>query len=150
MSVGERYEGYRRAMEQANLPIRPDYVGMGSFAPDTARAAVLRLLALPSPPTAIFASSDYIGIGALQALRELGWRVPEDISLVGFDDMPLSSLLTPPLTAVRQPVELLGRQGFQTLLALLNGEPTAPLARLPVELIVRHSVGAPRKKELRA
>ena len=84
----------------------------------------------------------------LQGLRDAGISVPADMSLVGFDDMPLGALLTPPLTAVRQPVEQLGRQGFQLLLSLLNGETPPPMTRLPVELIRRQSVGAPRTSNL--
>ena len=83
-------------------------------------------------------------------IRDKGWSIPDDISLVGFDDMPLGSLLTPPLSAVRQPVEQLGRLGFQTLFSLLKGETVPALQRLPVQLIRRHSIGAPRKKEPRA
>jgi LacI family transcriptional regulator len=68
------------------------------------------------------------------------------MSLVGFDDVPMTELLQPPLTAVRQPIEALGRQGFLALFALLNGETPRPLTRLPVELIVRGSVSSPPKK----
>jgi LacI family transcriptional regulator len=136
-------------MASARLPVRPDHVAMGGFDPELARAATLRFLALPEPPTAIFASSDYLAIGALLGLREAGIAVPEQMSLVGFDDMPFGALLTPPLTAVRQPVEQLGRSGFQLLLQLLNGETPPPLTRLPVSLIRRQSVGPPRTTELK-
>ncbi|MGN6488375.1 MAG: LacI family DNA-binding transcriptional regulator [Devosia sp.] len=148
-SVIERYEGYRTAMASARLPVRPDHVAMGGFDPELARAATLRFLALPEPPTAIFASSDYLAIGAVMGLRQAGIAVPEQMSLVGFDDMPFGALLTPPLTAVRQPVEQLGRSGFQLLLQLLNGETPPPLTRLPVSLIRRQSVGPPRTTELK-
>lgn len=149
-TVSERFRGYQRAMSEAGLPIRPEHVARGSFAPESARAATRRFLELPNPPTAIFASSDFIAIGAVMGIRDKGWRIPDDISLVGFDDMPLGSLLTPPLSAVRQPVEQLGRLGFQTLFSLLKGETVPALQRLPVQLIRRHSIGAPRKKEPRA
>jgi LacI family transcriptional regulator len=148
-SVVERHQGFRRAMTAAGLPIRPDYVALGSFDPELARAATLKFLALPEPPTALFASSDYLVIGALMGLRTAGISIPQQMSLVGFDDMPFGALLTPPLSAVRQPVEQLGRQGFLTLMQLLNGETPPPLTRLPVELIRRQSVGAPRSKELK-
>ena len=147
VTVAERRAGFLGAMREAGLLVDPELVAMGSFAADAARAAAHRFLALPRPPTAIFASSDYIAIGAFTALREAGRAVPGDVSLVGFDDMPLGSLLSPPLTAVRQPVETLGRLGFQTLFALLRDEPVAPLTRLPVELIRRHSVGAPKERK---
>jgi LacI family transcriptional regulator len=144
LTVGERQAGFARAMAEAGLQIRPDYLAMGSFAPDMARAATLRFLDLAEPPTAIFASSDYLAIGAVTALRDRAIAIPTQMSLIGFDDMPLGALLTPPLTAIRQPVEALGRQGFQVLLSLLNGEATPMLTRLPVDLIRRQSVGTPR------
>lgn len=146
-TVTERRAGFVAAMRSAGLLVDPELVAMGSFAAEASRLATHRFLGLPRPPTAIFASSDYIAIGAFTALREAGRAIPDDISLVGFDDMPIGALLTPPLTAVRQPVETLGRLGFQTLFALLNGEPATPLTRLPVELIRRHSVGAPKERK---
>ncbi|RYG00216.1 MAG: hypothetical protein EON94_09895 [Caulobacteraceae bacterium] len=148
-SVVERYEGFRLAMGRAGLAVRPDYVALGGFDPALARATTLKFLDLPEPPTAIFASSDYLAIGAVMGLREAGVAMPDDMSLIGFDDMPLGALLTPPLTAIRQPVDQLGRQGFQTLLQLLTGETPPLVARLPVELIRRHSVGAPRTRKLK-
>lgn len=146
LTVSERRAGYVRALSEAGLALTPDLIAMGSFASEVARAATLRLLAQPDPPTAIFASSDYIAIGAVMGLREAGATIGVDVSLVGFDDMPLGSLLTPPLSAVRQPVEAMGRLGFQLLFALLNDEPVRPVTRLPVELIRRQSVGAPKTK----
>lgn len=146
-TVTERQAGFVRAMRAAGLLVDPELVAMGSFAAEAARLAAHRFLGLPRPPTAIFASSDYIAIGAFTALREAGRAIPDDISLVGFDDMPIGALLSPPLTAVRQPVETLGRLGFQTLFALLHGEPAAPVTRLPVELIRRQSVGAPKERK---
>jgi LacI family transcriptional regulator len=146
-TVTERQAGFVRAMRAAGLLVDLELVAMGSFAAEAARLAAHRFLGLPRPPTAIFASSDYIAIGAFTALREAGRAIPGDISLVGFDDMPIGALLSPPLTAVRQPVETLGRLGFQTLFALLNGEPATPVTRLPVELIRRQSVGAPKERK---
>ena len=114
------------------------------------RAASRKISPLPEPPPAIFASSDYLAIGAVMGLHEAGIRIPEEVSLIGFDDMAFGALLSPPLTAIRQPVETLGRLGFQTLFALLNGEPPPMLTRLPVDLIVRRSVGVPRQKDILA
>ncbi len=143
-TVGERFEGYRRAMDEAGLAVEDALLARGSFSPDFAKAEAIRLLTGPNPPTALFASTDYITIGTLHAVRDLGLTMPDDLSLVSFDDMPFCTLFSPPLTAVRQPVEALGRAGFQTLLALLNGESPPLLTRLPVELIPRGSVGPPK------
>ncbi len=143
LTVSERRRGFERAMAEAGIPVRPELVAAGSFASESARLAVHGFFALPSPPTAIFASSDFIAMGTVTAIRELGLVLPRDISMVGFDDMPFGVLLTPPLTAVRQPVEMLGRLGFRTLLALLRGEAVPQVTRLPVQLMLRQSVGAP-------
>jgi len=149
-TVTERHAGFLKAMNEAGIAVRDEYVAMGSFAPEAARAATVRFLELPAPPTAIFASSDYLAIGAVMGLRDRQVSVPDAVSLIGFDDMAFGALLTPPLTAIRQPVEQLGRLGFQTLLALLNGESPPLLRRLPVELIRRASVAAPTSRDFRS
>lgn len=143
-SVEERRSGYLRAMREAGIRVRQDLIRIGSFSPEFAKQSVLDLLALRRPPTAIFASSDYITIGTIMALRAADVSVPEQMSLVAFDDVPMTELLQPPLTSIRQPIEALGRRGFLALFALLNGEQPQMLTRLPVELISRGSVMAPR------
>ena len=145
-SVEERRTGFLRAMREAGLSARPDLMRGGSFSPDLARAAVLTMLELPKPPTAIFASSDYLAIGTMRAIRQKGLRIPDDISLIGFDDMPLTDIFDPPLTAIRQPVEQLGRTGFQRLYALMTGKRPPRITRLAVELIERQSVAPPRRR----
>jgi LacI family transcriptional regulator len=82
----------------------------------------------------------------LLGLRRAGIEVPRDMSFISFDDTPLGAMLTPALTAIRQPIEALGRHGFQALFALMNRRPAAKLTRLPVELIERDSVARPRAK----
>lgn len=149
LSVEERRAGFLRAMAEAGLTSPPEHIRTGSFAPDFAKAAVEHFLATPKPPTAVFASSDYLAIGAIRGLKGAGISVPEQMSLVGFDDMPLIELFDPPMTAIRQPIEALGRQGFQALFALLNGQQPEMLTRLPVKLIERQSVAAPRHGDLK-
>lgn len=143
-SVHHRRTGYLRAMREAGLPVRKQWLAGGSFSSDFARKATLGFLKLSNPPTAIFGSSDYIAIGVLLALKQAGLSVPRDMSVVGFDDMPLTELFNPPLTAIRQPIEALGRRGFQLLFSLLKGEQPPRLTLLPVELIERQSVAPPR------
>lgn len=142
-SVEERKNGYLRGMRDAGLDIREDLVRLGSFSAEFARQAVREICTAPRPPTAIFASSDSLAIGSIMELRSLNLAIPNDISLVGFDDVPVTELLQPPLTAVRQPIDALGRHGFQALYALLTGETPQMLTRLPVELMIRGSVGTP-------
>lgn len=146
MSSAERHAGFERAMTTAGLDIDAALVRRGSFSPEFARNAVREIIAMELPPTAIFASSDYLAIGALLGLRQAGIEVPGQMSFISFDDTPLGALLTPSLTAIRQPIEALGRHGFQTLYALINRQPAAKLTRLPVELIERNSVTTPRTK----
>jgi LacI family transcriptional regulator len=148
-SVEERLAGFVRAMDELGIPLRHELMQLGSFAPEFARSAVLGFLEERDPPTAIFASSDYLAVGAIRALRLAGLEVPRDMSLVGFDDLPLTELFDPPLTAIRQPIEALGRAGFQALFALLNGRQPEMLTRLPVTLIKRESVAPPRRGKLR-
>ena len=147
LSSEERRAGFMKAMDEAGLDVAPEHLSIGSFAPDFARRAVLGMLQERTPPTAIFASSDYLTLGAFQGLRQAGIRIPDEMSLISFDDTPLASLLSPALTAIRQPIEALGRQGFQVLYALLNRKEAARLTRLPVDLVERESVTKPRRKD---
>lgn len=147
MSVTERLAGFERAMKEAHLPVRPGWMMLGDYSRSYGRSAAAVLLDAPVRPTAILACSDYIAIGVLQAVRARGHVIPDDLSLVGFDDMAFAELVDPPLTTVRQPLAEMGRLAVQYLLALVDGG-TAPPAetRLPVELIIRHSVAPPPAK----
>jgi LacI family transcriptional regulator len=145
LSSEERYAGFQRAMVEAGLTPAGDHVRRGSFSPAFARLAVLDILRSKSPPTAIFASSDYLALGAVAGLRQAGVDVPRQMSLIAFDDTPVGALLTPALTAIRQPIEAIGRAGFQALYAQLNRRTAPKLTRLPVDLIERDSVATPRK-----
>jgi LacI family transcriptional regulator len=144
LSTRQRRLGFERAMAEAGVPVRPEHLIFGAYSRSFGRLTARQLLQLDEPPTAIVAGSDHIAIGALQELNDRALSVPEDISLVGFDDVPIAELVDPPLTTIRQPIAELGRQGLQTLMALIAGHETSPLTRLPVELVVRRSVAPPR------
>lgn len=146
LSVRERLAGFERAMRERGLPLRPERVLLGDYSRQFGHAALLHLLDGEERPTAILACSDYIAVGVLQAARHRGLAVPADMSLVGFDDMPFAELVDPPLTTVRQPVAEMGRLAFERLLARLSNADTPPLTRLPVELVIRHSVA--RRKDM--
>lgn len=139
-SVGERLAGFRRAMAAHGLSARPDRVFFGSYTQQFGAEAARAVAGLSPRPTAILACSDYLSIGVLKAFRSLGIAVPDDISLVGFDDMPLADLIDPPLTTIRQPVAEMGRVALARLLDLLSGASVPDLTRLPVELVERRSV----------
>lgn len=120
-SVSEaRYAGYARAFYQRGLPLNPDYVRLGPYGRDVAREMTTALLELADPPTAIFCMSDVQALGCLAAIRDSGLRVPEDISLIGFDDVEISHLIG--LTTVRQHLEQGGYLGMRHLLQLLGDE----------------------------
>ena len=148
LSVEERLTGYLRAMREAGLPVREDLIRLGSFTQEFGRQAIGELLVGGNPPTAIFASCECLTIGAMMGLRQNAVSIPDEMSFVAFDDTPMTELMQPSLTTVRQPVEDLGRQSFLALLALLTGARPPMLTRLPVELIRRGSVAAPRKRDL--
>ncbi|CCD37595.1 Probable transcriptional regulatory dna-binding repressor transcription regulator protein [Candidatus Paraburkholderia kirkii UZHbot1] len=108
-TVQERCEGYRRALAQAGIAFDEALVCFGSYEREFGATALAGLLALPSPPTAIFAASDYLAVGMLEALRDRAVNVPRDMSIVGFDDMEFASLLMPPISTMRQSARDLGR-----------------------------------------
>jgi LacI family transcriptional regulator len=109
--------------------------------------AACTLLARSEPPTAIFAVNDQSALGVIAAAREHGLRVPRDLSVVGFDDIPMASQVHPPLTTIRQPFAQMGRAAVNTLLSQMeNDDSIAPRIVLPTELIVRQSTApAPRQ-----
>jgi DNA-binding LacI/PurR family transcriptional regulator len=136
----DRTRGYERALEQAGIEVRPEYVREGTRLPHVARAIAAELLSLPERPTAIFASSDTQALGALDAARSLRIRVPEELSIVGFDDIEVASYVG--LTTVRQPLAESGRRGAELLLRALGGRPVDLRTELlPLELVVRGTTG---------
>lgn len=141
MASDQRHFGYRRALDRAGIAYEPNLVRQGSFDFESGRAAAEALIALPNPPTAIFASNDDMAAGVLAYAHGLGLDVPEDLSVAGFDDTALASLVWPPLTTIRQPV----RDLAYTAATLLFGEDETVIhQRLPHELVIRASTGRPR------
>jgi LacI family transcriptional regulator len=136
-----RVQGYHAALDALRLPLDESLIRDGDFSEDGGRYAMQSLLDGPRPPTAVFAASDVMAMGALVAIREAGLRVPEDIAVVGFDDISVARLITPRLTTVAQFQENLGVRAAEMLLERLDG--TAPehgrSEEMPYELIVRES-----------
>jgi LacI family transcriptional regulator len=141
----DRLAGYRQALTARGMSVDEDLVARGDFTEEGGRAAARQLLL--HNPTAIFAASDGMAFGALQTLKETGLAVPGDVALVGFDDLPLASLVEPALTTVRQPIARLGATAVEVLLSLLEASSDAGSSVqrvvLPTELIVRASCGSP-------
>jgi len=134
----ERLAGYRRALAESQIDIDPALVVEGNYHEASGMMAMNRLFDTHQQFTAVFAANDLTAYGARLALYRKGIRVPDDISLVGFDDLPGSSYTTPPLTTVRQPMYDMGRIATQALLRLINGE-TVQGEIPPVELVVRET-----------
>jgi DNA-binding LacI/PurR family transcriptional regulator len=139
----ERLTGYRQALESACLAYDETLVEFGGFTPPSGAVAMNRLLQLSPRPTAVFVASDTVALGALQAIRGCGLRVPNDIALVGFDDVPLSEFVDPPLTTIRLPAYGLGWGAADLLIRAINHEEIQQRSvLLESELIVRKSCGA--------
>ncbi len=140
LSTAERHGGFRDAARSGGAEVVAE--AFGEYDASAGRIAAHRMLSARHPPDAVFATSGETALGLLDAARMLGVRVPERLSVVAFDDTGPLHLLAPPLTAIRQPVEELGRRGVQALLASLRGQPprAAGAEVLPVELIERGSV----------
>jgi LacI family transcriptional regulator len=139
-SVSRRREAFVRALQRAGIDVPPAYLVPGRYNAAAGYEGGLRLLALPEPPTAIFAGNDALALGAIAAARERGVAVPEQLSVVGFDDIPASRLVTPPLTTVRQPLAAIGALATRLLVAQIEREPIARLAHLKEpELVIRGS-----------
>jgi len=140
-----REQGFREAMAAAGISVDPALVRIGDYDPERAEAPVRELLALADPPTAIFAANDLTAIRTMEVAAALGLRVPEDLSVIGFDNIPESAMSVPALTTVTQPLHEIGAAAMRMLLAFLaKEEVTAPHLRLPTSLVVRESTAAPR------
>jgi LacI family transcriptional regulator len=133
--------GYRAALEAHGIPFDPALVATGDFDRHVARASLRELLAHSLEIDAVFAGDDEAAVGVLEALKEAGKRVPEDVAVVGFDDQRMAAYLTPPLTTVRAPTEEVGRIAAQQLVQLIHNDPTEELTLLPTEIVLRHSCG---------
>jgi len=139
-----RMDGYRAGLEAAGIKPDESLIRQGDFLYDSGFAAGASLLDMDRPPTAIFASSDTMALGVHEAARQRGLRVPNDLSVVGFDDLPEARWASPPLTTVRQPLAEMGGLAARTILRLARGEEIqAPRIELATELIVRDSTRPP-------
>lgn len=144
-SAADRLLGYRQALRQAGLSVDDALIRYGDFDPESGYAAMQSLLEIQPKPTAVFVASDVIAFGAMAAIRNGGLRIPDDIAVVGFDDVPMSRYVAPTLTTIRLPAIEQGRHGGEMLINLIESKPVAEQRIfLPTELIVRESCGACR------
>lgn len=140
----DRLKGYRRALATADLPFDPALVRHGDWMSGTGFDGTLSLMKEPRPPTAIFCANDLMALGALEAVKQLGLRVPEDVSVMGYDDQEISRHTHPPLTTVVLPNYEMGRAAVETLIALVQAPGDAPprrtLTKIDCPLVLRQSV----------
>lgn len=134
-----REAGFRDAMAAAGVPVDESLVRETRFNPEIAEQVATEILTLPEPPSALFAANDITAERAMRVARRLGLRLPEDLSVIGFDDIPEASHYDPPLTTVRQPLQRMGEEAMTLLLDLMAGRERDLHVRLPVELVVRAS-----------
>jgi LacI family transcriptional regulator len=142
VSTGERIDGYRTALAAAGAPVDDALVSLGGSTIDEGHRLARALLDRPDRPSALFTVNNFMTAGALGAIRELNLRIPEDVALVGFDDLDWTTLVDPPITVVAQPVAELGRAVAERLLERLRGDLGPPQElRLRTRLVVRGSCG---------
>ncbi|MEV4316234.1 LacI family DNA-binding transcriptional regulator [Actinocrispum sp. NPDC049592] len=138
-----RERGYRQALSDAGVPVDEKLVRIGDYDPEIATAAARDLLSTEDRPTAVFGANDLSAIATIEVARELGLRVPEDLSVVGFDNVPESAFCTPPLTTVDQPIRRMGKRAVEDLIKLIRGEqPDTMHVTLETKLVVRQSARA--------
>src|SRR5262245_1587013 len=136
-----RRDGYKQALLEAGIAIQPELMVEGFFSEPGAHLAMLQLLDFEQPPTAVFAASDGMAVGALRAIHERGLQVPDQIALIGFDDLPLAAYTSPPLTSVHQPIRDMGAHAVRALVEQIRGQTSATSVRLLAHLVVRESCG---------
>ena len=137
-----REQGYRSAHQSAGVAVDPELVRIGGYRPELAEEPARALLTLPDRPTAVFAANDVMAMRTIRVAERLGLAVPDDVSVVGFDDVPEAMLVAPQLTTIAQPIQEMGFTAVRLLLDLLAGRPLASThVTLPTALVVRHSTG---------
>jgi LacI family transcriptional regulator, galactose operon repressor len=140
-----RLDGYRAGLESAGIGVADELIIQGDFYHESGFRATNTLLDLPDPPTAIFACSDQMAFGVYEALRRRGLHVPDDMSIIGFDDLPESRWASPPLTTIRQPLADMGTVAARTLLRLAAGKDIdSRRVELATELVPRETTAPPK------
>lgn len=143
-SDAERLTGYRQALTDARVRFVSELIVQGNGKAEGGMEAMSKLLSLAKPPTAVFCYNDMSAIGAMRVAYDRGLSVPEDISIVGFDDLSIASFTRPLLTTIRQPKLQMGRLAMETLLQLLSGAQAQNSVKLKGELVVRKSTAPPK------
>jgi len=146
----ERYKGVMRGAREAGLPLRDEYLKVGNWRIESGEQFAKELMELDEPPTAIFCANDQMAVGAILSLQALGYDVPGDVSVAGYDNSEICSIINPHITSVQQSLEVMGEIGAQEVLRLIrNGVSLARHTKLEPELVVRESTAPCREKQAR-
>jgi LacI family transcriptional regulator len=143
-SALRRFQGYKDGLHQANLPVEQELIQPGDFTQECGYTGAKKLLSFSNPPTAIFAANDQSAIGVMHAAQDAGLRIPEDLSVVGFDNIPEAAYIGRGLTTVDQFIGRMGYIAVKTLFNVLENNPFEKLHRVDTELIIRNSCQPPR------
>jgi LacI family transcriptional regulator len=147
LSAIRRFDGYKDGLEIAGIPYDPELIQQGDYTREGGQAAVRQLLGRVERPTAIFAANDESALGVMDIAQELGIHIPQDLSLVGFDNIPETGLVAPKLTTVDQSIQEMGTLATKLLIGILRGEaPEQQLVKVPTRLIIRDSCQAPASR----
>ncbi len=141
VETAQRYIGYQAALSEAGLPLDPALVAFTDFTPEQGARAAARILQARPDLDGLFVCSDFMSIAIMEHVRALGRRVPDDLSVVGYDDIQLAAYCSPRLTTMHQPIHEGGRRLVETLCALIDDQPVASVV-LPATLVIRDSCGA--------
>jgi len=142
-SAVRRLQGYQDALRQADIPLAPELIQVGDYSTETGVVCAQQLLDLPDPPTAIFAANDQSAMGVIEAAHKAGLRVPDNLSVVGFDNIPEAAFTRPALTTVDQFIDKMGYVATDMLIRLIRGETLdSNVHKMPTQLIVRDSCQA--------
>lgn len=143
----DRLAGIKSAVEKNGLTLSPDQIIETPYGVKSGEAAFEKIMSLPTPPTAVICGNDVLAAGAIRKAQDMGLKVPEDISITGFDDIELASILVPGLTTVHVPHREMGRQAAKALVAMLQGNKDSLSEELDTHVVIRDSLGPPAQKE---
>jgi len=138
-----RWHGYKKCLRDHNIPYDPALLRQTDYSLVSGKEGVKKFLSLRMPPTAVFCSNDFIALGAIEGARQMGLKLPEELSIVGFDDIEISSFVTPSLTTIRQPAYAMGKLGAEALVQRLNNGLSKPVHKLlETSLVIRESTAS--------
>ena len=137
-----RWHGYKKCLQDHQIAYDPELLIHTRYNPVSGREGLKRFFSNGKPPTAVFCSNDLLAVGAIEGARQLGLGIPQDISIIGFDDMQIASFISPNLTTIRQPTYEMGKQGVEALIDIIGGKSGKPVHKLlDISLIPRESTG---------